>query len=49
MTKAYWNEWRRANNESVSSSESNNDEDSLDEDGEKGAECESEPNFGESL
>ena len=49
MTKAYWNEWRRANNESVSNSESNDDEESLDEDGEEGAESESEPNSGESL
>jgi hypothetical protein len=49
MTKAYWNEWRRANNESVSNSESNDDEESLDEDEEQGAESESEPNSGESL
>jgi len=49
MRKAYWNEWRRANNESVSNSESNDDEESIDEDGEQGSEIESEPNSDELL
>jgi hypothetical protein len=50
MSKAYWNEWRRANNERVSSSESSaskddDDDESLDEE----EEDESEANSGESL